>query len=56
MAKKKNTVLYVILAILLPPLSAGLQKGIKKDFWINLILTICFYLPGIIHALWLTLK
>ena len=53
---KKNTLLYVILAILLPPLSVGLLKGIKKDFWINLVLTLLGYLPGIIHALWLVLK
>lgn len=52
---KKNKVLLIILAILLPPLAVALDKGIKKDFWINIILTLCFYLPGIIHALWLIL-
>lgn len=56
MAKKKNKVLLVILGILLPPVSVALLKGINKDFWINLILTLCFFLPGMIHALWLVLK
>jgi len=51
MAKKQNKVLLIILAILLPPLAVYLKKGVKKDFWINLILTLLFYLPGIIHAL-----
>ena len=54
MAKKKqNKVLLVILSILLPPLAVYLMKGIGKDFWINIILCIFFWLPGIIHALYL---
>ena len=51
MAKKPNKVLLIILAIILPPIAVYLVKGVKKDFWINLILTLIFYIPGIIHAL-----
>ncbi len=47
-----NTVLLVILAILLPPLAVYLHEGvINKRFWISLILTLLFWLPGIIYAL-----
>ncbi len=55
MAKKKANLLLIILAILLPPLAVYLAKGLKKDFWINIILCLLFYIPGIIHALWVIL-
>ena len=44
-------VLHIILAILLPPLGVALAYGIGKQFWINLLLTLLGYIPGIIHAL-----
>jgi uncharacterized membrane protein YqaE (UPF0057 family) len=47
--------LQVILAILLPPLGVFLKAGAGKDLVINIILTILFYLPGAIHALWVVL-
>ena len=56
MAKGPNKVLLIILAILLPFIAVYLKKGVKKEFWINIILCICFYLPGIIHALYIVLK
>ena len=45
------SLLSIILAILLPPLGVALQYGISKKFWINLILTLIGWLPGVIHAL-----
>jgi uncharacterized membrane protein YqaE (UPF0057 family) len=47
-----NTLLLVIIAILLPPLAVFLHQGeINGKFWIDLILTLLFYLPGLIYAL-----
>jgi uncharacterized membrane protein YqaE (UPF0057 family) len=47
-----NTLLLVILAILLPPLAVYLhENAINTKFWIDLILTLLFFLPGIIYAL-----
>lgn len=43
--------LLVILAILLPPLAVFLYEGIGTNFWIDLILTLFFWLPGVIYAL-----
>jgi uncharacterized membrane protein YqaE (UPF0057 family) len=43
-------------AILLPPLGVFLQVGIGKHFWINVLLTILGYIPGIIHAVWVIAK
>ena len=39
-----------ILAIFIPPLAVGLGNGISKEFWIDLVLTILGWLPGIIYA------
>lgn len=47
-----NTVLLVILAILLPPLAVYLHEGeINTKFWIDLVLTLIFWVPGVIYAL-----
>ena len=49
------TLVLVILAIFLPPLAVFLIKGLGRDFWINLILTLLFWLPGTAHAIYLIL-
>jgi uncharacterized membrane protein YqaE (UPF0057 family) len=46
----------IILAILLPPVGVFLEVGLGTHFWINLILTLLGYIPGIIHALYVILK
>lgn len=47
-----NTVLLCILAVLLPPLAVYLHEGeINSRFWISLLLTLLFWLPGVIYAL-----
>jgi uncharacterized membrane protein YqaE (UPF0057 family) len=43
--------LLVVLAILLPPLAVFLHEGIGSRFWISVLLTLLFFLPGIIYAL-----
>ena len=48
-------IVKIILAIILPPVAAFLQVGLTSHFWINIVLSICFVFPGIIHALWLVL-
>jgi uncharacterized membrane protein YqaE (UPF0057 family) len=48
--------LRIIIAILLPPLGVFLQVGIGKHFWINIVLTILGYIPGIVHAVWVIAK
>mgnify|MGYP005990096049 CR=1 FL=1 len=43
----------IIIAILLPPVGVFLQVGFGLQFWINIVLTILGYIPGIIHAVWI---
>ena len=44
--------LALIATILLPPLGVALKKGLSTDFWINLVLTLLFYVPGLVHAIY----
>ncbi len=46
-------ILRVIAAIILPPLGVALQVGMSKHFWINIVLTLLGFIPGIIHALYI---
>lgn len=47
-----DQVLLAILAILLPPLAVYLKEGeINSKFWISLILTLIFWIPGVVYAL-----
>ncbi|MEJ2256662.1 MAG: YqaE/Pmp3 family membrane protein [Woeseiaceae bacterium] len=49
-------VLRILLSILLPPVGVFLQVGIGLHFWLNILLTLLGYIPGIIHAVWIILK
>lgn len=49
-------IVKIICAIILPPLGVFLQVGLGKHFWINIVLTILGYLPGIVHAVWVVAK
>jgi uncharacterized membrane protein YqaE (UPF0057 family) len=49
-------ILRIVLAIVLPPLGVFLQVGLTKHFWINVLLTILGYVPGIVHAVWVIAK
>ncbi len=48
--------LRLLAAIFIPPLGVFLQVGIGPQFWINILLTLLGYIPGIIHAVWIILK
>ncbi|BCH64038.1 proteolipid membrane potential modulator [Agrobacterium vitis] len=49
-------VVRILFAILLPPVGVFLQVGIGLQFWLNIVLTLCGYIPGIIHAIWVILR
>ncbi|MCD4866634.1 YqaE/Pmp3 family membrane protein [Pseudomonas sp. PLB05] len=42
----------LIFAIILPPVGVFLQVGLGGAFWLNILLTLLGYIPGIIHAVW----
>ena len=43
----------ILLSILLPPLGVFLQVGIGGQFWLNIVLTLLGYIPGVVHAVWI---
>jgi len=51
-----NNILHIIITILLPPLGVYLKNGAGKDLLLNIVLCLCFYLPGILHGLWIVTK
>ncbi len=46
----------ILIAIILPPLGVFLQVGIGGAFWLNILLTLFGYNPGIGHAVWIIAK
>ena len=56
MKSDTDLLLLVIIAILLPPLAMALYDGISNRFWISLLLTLLFYLPGLIYTLYIILS
>ncbi|MCL4128467.1 UNVERIFIED_CONTAM: hypothetical protein GTU68_019881 [Idotea baltica] len=49
-------ILRVLLAIFLPPIGVLLEVGLTKHFWINIILTLLGFIPGLVHAVWIIAK
>ncbi|MGB7327320.1 MAG: YqaE/Pmp3 family membrane protein [Rubripirellula sp.] len=42
----------LLIAFLLPPVSVYMQFGISKHFWINCLLTLLGFVPGMLHAVY----
>jgi uncharacterized membrane protein YqaE (UPF0057 family) len=49
-----NKIVALIVSILLPPLAVYLKKGAGSDLVINIVLCLLMWLPGVLHAIWLT--
>ncbi len=43
--------LMILLAIVLPPVAVGLERGLGGSLLLNILLTLLAWLPGAIHAL-----
>ena len=46
----------IILSFLIPPLGVFLTVGLGKHFWLNILLTLLGYIPGIVHAVYIIAK
>lgn len=51
-----SKVVLIILAILLPPLAVYLKTKSGKHTLINILLCFVFWIPAVLHALYLILK
>ncbi|EGV60729.1 UPF0057-domain-containing protein [Yamadazyma tenuis ATCC 10573] len=56
MAVTCSDIFKLIFAIILPPLGVFLERGCSSSLFINIILTILGYIPGIIHAVYVIMK
>ncbi|MBJ3774452.1 YqaE/Pmp3 family membrane protein [Acuticoccus mangrovi] len=43
----------ILCAVFIPPLGVFLQVGFSLQFFLNVLLTLLFFFPGMIHALWI---
>lgn len=56
MSETQADIVRIIFSVLLPPIGVAMQVGFTKHFWINVILTLLGYVPGIIHAVYIIAK
>ncbi|MBB4053401.1 uncharacterized membrane protein YqaE (UPF0057 family) [Devosia subaequoris] len=49
-------VVRIILSVIIPPIGVFLQVGLGLHFWLNILLTLLGYFPGLIHAVWVILR
>ncbi len=47
--------LKLVLAVVLPPLGVFYAVGLTGHFWLNVVLTLLGYVPGVVHALYVAL-
>ena len=45
--------LRVVLSLIIPPVGVFLQVGFSFHFWLNILLTLIGYVPGLVHAIWI---
>ncbi|WP_416439919.1 YqaE/Pmp3 family membrane protein [Leeuwenhoekiella sp. A16] len=50
------SILTIILSILLPPVAVALKHGISGALFINILLTLLGWLPGVVHAFYVNSK
>ncbi|EGC35336.1 hypothetical protein DICPUDRAFT_92049 [Dictyostelium purpureum] len=56
MSEGSKKVGMIILCIIIPPLAVFIRRGCALVFWVNIVLWILGWIPGVIHALWVVLK
>lgn len=53
MRTSDHLVARLVLVVVLPPLSVFWTDGFGGRFWLNVLLTVLGYVPGLAHAVWL---
>jgi len=52
MSRSRMTVLEVLIAFFLPPLSVAMKKGLSSKVLIALLLQLCGHIPGVIYGIY----
>ena len=48
-----GNLIRIVLAVILPPVGVFLKVGFGGQFWLNILLTLLGYIPGLVHAVWI---
>ena len=48
-----SDLIKILLAVLLPPLGVALEVGLTRQFWLNVLLTLLGFVPGVVHAVYI---
>jgi len=56
MDRKTGDVIRILISVIIPPVGVFLEVGLGLQFWINILLTLLGYIPGLIHAVWIIVK
>jgi uncharacterized membrane protein YqaE (UPF0057 family) len=56
MNREEKDLIMLIATLILPPLGVYLKIGVKPHFWLNILLTLFGWLPGVAHGLYVLLK
>lgn len=56
MDSKTGDVIRILLSVIIPPVGVFLEVGFGLHFWLNILLTLLGYVPGLIHAIWIIIK
>lgn len=46
----------MIMALFLPPLPVAIKVGLHPHLLLSFVLTMFFFVPGVIHAIWIVLR
>jgi uncharacterized membrane protein YqaE (UPF0057 family) len=47
----EKTIMSIVLSLIIPPIGVYMEVGFTKHFWINILLTLLGYIPGVVHAI-----
>ena len=47
-----SDLIRIVASIIIPPLGVFLRVGFGLAFWVNIVLTLLGYVPGLVHAIW----
>jgi uncharacterized membrane protein YqaE (UPF0057 family) len=43
----------IVASVIIPPVGVFLKVGLGLHFWLNILLTLAGYIPGLVHDLWI---
>ncbi|NIZ11692.1 YqaE/Pmp3 family membrane protein [Pseudooceanicola sp. HF7] len=53
---REGNLIKLMITILIPPLGVFLKDGLRGSFWLNLLLTILGWLPGVAHGVYIQVR